>query len=228
MTRDWFRSTDWSREGAAEFERRLSRARPYNRAQYLRIQGLHLAESGNVDAARELWVRVLHDQGPSAEFQSYAALEHLADSYTADEPEQAEAFYRRLIAENPTMNGTSSLQHVKLAEVLIARGSDAALEEAIELLTQWVETDSPHFPNELFRWNLALIAAAEATGEDVVARAAAQRALQLADQGPVFPRHPSVGVVQADQATLHRLKRVATKRKRRLLARLARRERGTS
>ncbi|SER27501.1 tetratricopeptide repeat protein [Microlunatus flavus] len=197
MAEDWFRSTDWSREGADEFERRLARARPHNRAQYLRIKGLSVAAVGKVDAARELWVRVLDDQGPYARGQGYAALEHLADSYAVGDPRQAEAFYRRLISENPTMNGTSFMQHVKLAEVLIARGSNDALEEAIELLTQWMETGSPRFPSELFRWNLALIAAAEAAGDEVVAREAAQRALQLAEQGPVFPRHPGVGVVLA-------------------------------
>ena len=222
MTQEWFRSTDCSPEGAAEFERRLARARPHNRAAYLRIKGLSVAAAGNVAAARELWVRVLDDQGPYARAESHNAMEHLGDSYLTDDPEQAEAFYRRLIAENPTLNGGP---HLKLAEVLIARGTDEALEEASRLLTQWMETDSSRFPNELFRWNVALVAVADATGHAEVAQEAARRALQQVEQGSVFPRHPGVGVVEADQATLRRLRVLAAGRKPPLLPPLARRRR---
>ena len=80
MADDWFRSPDWSPIAQAEFEARLSRARPYNRAQYLRIKGLALAEAGEKRGARQLWERVLESTEELATTQQASALEHLGDS----------------------------------------------------------------------------------------------------------------------------------------------------
>jgi hypothetical protein len=96
---DWFRSPDWSEEAQADFERRLGRSRPHRRAQYLRIKGLALESAGEIDGARTLWLRVLDDVGEFASLQGYGAMEHLGDSYAATEPDLAEQYYRRLIAE---------------------------------------------------------------------------------------------------------------------------------
>jgi hypothetical protein len=61
----------------------------------------------------------------------------------------------------------------------------------------------------LLRWHLALIPIAQATGEKETARRAARTALDLANRGPVFPRHKTVGVVDADVRTLKRLRKLA-------------------
>lgn len=45
MSADWFRRTTWTPEDEREFRARLGRARPQNRAQYLRIQALSLIEA---------------------------------------------------------------------------------------------------------------------------------------------------------------------------------------
>lgn len=42
---DWYRRTNWNEEIAADFEARLARARPSNRAQYLSLQGYALLSS---------------------------------------------------------------------------------------------------------------------------------------------------------------------------------------
>lgn len=50
----------------------------------------------------------------------------------------AEHYCRRLLNEHPTANGTTALQQIKLAELLLDRGSEADLEEVDELLSRWV------------------------------------------------------------------------------------------
>jgi hypothetical protein len=210
VTEEWFRSPDWDAEAREDFERRLGRARAYNRPQYLRLKGLALAEAGEVEAARELWGRVLESTDDIGGLMQAGALEHLADSYADDDPSLAEHYYRRLLADQPSLNGTSATQHVKLAELLLERGSAADLDEAEELLTRWVDEARSPFPQTHFRRQLAAIRLAQARGDRPGAREAARQALDLAGRGPAFSRHPGVGVVRADEATLERLQRLAT------------------
>jgi hypothetical protein len=65
------------------------------------------------------------------------------------------------------------------------------------------------FDNQLFRWHLALIAAAGRLGDDQTMRRAARTALGLVGRDPQFARHPSVGVVEPDKRTLTWLRRIA-------------------
>ena len=209
MEDDWFRSQGWSETDRAEFEARIARSRKYNRAQYLRIKGLALRDAGEVAGARELWTRVLTDDGEFATMEGFTTLEHLGDSYVEDDPTLAEYYYRRLLNDNPALKSTTMTQHIKPAELLIQRGEEQDLHEAAELLIQWPEVAGIPFPTAHFRWNLAVIELAEKTGDRQTAVEAARRALELADRGPVFPRHKNVGVVDAEHQTLERLKRLA-------------------
>lgn len=209
MPDDWFRSPDWSTAARDDFEQRLRRARPANRAQYLRIKGLALAEADQVDGARELWLRVLDSTDELASVEKPGALEHLGDSYATEDSSLAERYYRRLLTEHPTGNGTTVTQHIKLAEILLERRSAKDLDEAAELLSHWANETHLPFPNAHFRWQLAAIRLAELTGDRGAAREAARRALDLAARGPVFPRHRTVGVVHADQRTMKKLRRLA-------------------
>lgn len=83
------------------------------------------------------------------------------------------------------------------------------MEEALALLNSFLERGTSQFPNVLFRWHLALIRIAQATGENQTVQRSARTALGLAEHGPVFPRHKTVGVVDADARTLRRLRKLA-------------------
>lgn len=209
MAEDWFRLPNWDDDARADFERRLARSRAYNRAQYLRIKGLALADAGETQAARELWQRVLDDDGEFVDVQAWSASEHLGDSYAGEDPEQAVRYYRRSMQGNERLNGTSATQPVKIAELLVRRGRTEDLAEASDLLSRWPDEAPLPFPNAHFRWNLAVIELAEKAGDRRAVREAARRALELADRGPVFPRHKTVGVVNADRRTIKRLERLA-------------------
>ncbi len=206
MEDEWYRSTDWSVKGREEFERRLSSARAYNRAQYLRIKGLHLLDAGEVEAARHLWERVLLSTDELAEGQRPSALEHLGDSFRDENADQAEHYYRRLLAEYPSLKGTTHTVEISLAELLIRKRQ---YDEALELLNSFLARGTSQFPNVLFRWHLVLIAIASALGERATVKRSAQNALELSERGPVFPRHKDVGIVRADRTTIRRLRRLA-------------------
>jgi len=164
VTDEWFRSPDWSAEAQKDFEARLARARPYNRAQYVRIKGLALHKAGERRGARELWERVLQSTEELATTQQASALEHLGDSYVGDNAAAAEDYYRRLLEEHPTLNGTSHTAEISLAELLIGKGNRDSMEEALALLNSFLERGTSQFPSVLFRWHLALISIAQATG----------------------------------------------------------------
>lgn len=200
MADDWFRGPDWTLADRDEYERRLSRARPNNRGQYLRIKGLALAEVGRVDDARALWQRVLAD--PGYQMERWATLEHLADAAVQDAPEEAGRLYRILLAENPTLNATTHMAEVRLAELCIAQGSPESLAEADALLVAWKENRSSPFPVNHFQWEVALARLGLAMGDVVAARDAARRALHYAEAAAPFPRHPGFGVVRADDGVL--------------------------
>lgn len=205
---DWFRSPDWSPDAQADFEARLRRAHVGNRTQYTRIKGLALRESGQIDAARALWRRIL-DNDMGHKFEQASTIEHLADSYVGSNPTVAEEYYRQLLAEHPTLNGTTATAEIALAELLIDKGGRANVDEALGHLDSFLERGTAQFPNVLFRWHLALIRIAQATGDHETVRRAANTALELAGRGPVFPRHKTVGVVDADAHTLKRLRKLA-------------------
>jgi tetratricopeptide (TPR) repeat protein len=209
VAEDWFRSPDWNAEARSEFERRLARARPHKRTQYLRIKGLSLHDAGEIDGARSLWVRVLEDDGEYAAVQQPSALEHLGDSCASNDPLAALDFYERSLEGVRLGRGTTCTQHIKMAELLLKEPTTSNLERASDLLARWPEETHVPFPNAHFQWNLAVIELAQAVGDRDAAQEAARRALDLAGRGPVFPRHKTVGIVKTDRRTMKRLARLA-------------------
>ncbi|MGH3470952.1 MAG: tetratricopeptide repeat protein [Nocardioidaceae bacterium] len=208
MAEEWFRSPEWTPQAQADFEARLARSRPHNRAQYLRIKGLALRDAGEIQGARALWERVIADETEHWP-QVSGALEHLGDSHRNEDPALAETYYRRIIADYPTLSGTTACVHLSLAELLLDRGDEASIDEAAKLLEAWIGRFSIPFPNAHFRFNLALIRAAQSLGDRETVTRAARTALGLATRGPVYPRQGDVGVVETDSKTLRRLKRLA-------------------
>lgn len=196
MADEWFRSPAWDVAGQAEFERRLGRARRTSRGQYLRIKGLALNVAGQVDAARSLWLRVLAD--PGFELERWSTLEHLADLDFDTHPIEAEARYRQLLTEDPSLNATTGMAEVRLAELLIRQESDASLKDAGDLLDAWQANRHSPFPANHFHWQLVRARWGEAAGNAEITREAATRAIELSQARSPFPRHPTFGVVQSD------------------------------
>jgi hypothetical protein len=207
VSEEWFRSPGWDETACEDFERRLARARVSNRPQYLRVKALALRDCGQSKAAKALLLRILDYPGVYA-FEVAFTNELLGDLASQDgDPALAEEYYRRVLQE-PSLNGTTGDVEVSLAELLIGEGG-ARTSEALELLNSWLARPGMKFDNQLFRWHLALIHAAEQTGDRNTVHKAANTALELAARGPQLPRHKDVGLVRPDASTLRRLRKLA-------------------
>lgn len=110
---DWFRSPTWNPDVAGTFEAELQRAHSWNRAQYLRIQGVHLVAQDSAEfraAGRALLARVVDSYSASEDsadrMKALAALESLADTLARDEEvTAARSAYREVlnrVASSPT------------------------------------------------------------------------------------------------------------------------------
>jgi hypothetical protein len=193
VSADWFRSPDWDDDTRADFEMRLGRARGYNRPQYLRIKALALRDAGLIEPARALLMQVA-EQPEVHGFEVAFAQELLGDlAVIRNEPVEAERFYRWVLAEHPSANGTSGNVEVSLAELLIDRNREPERSEAQALLTSWMDRPGLKFDHTLFRWHLALIAIAEQLGDQETTQRAARTALTLAGRGDSSPNTATSG-----------------------------------
>lgn len=202
VARDWYRSPDWDEPAQQDFEARLARARPHSRQEYLRIKALVLLEAGERQAAGYLLHRATEGVKDYWQSERVYAWELLGDMAAQDgDLDAAESLYRQVLAE-PSDSGTSGCVAISLASLLAHRGDRAQLQEALELLAAWNDGEPAFMPSQAFRWQVALAEVAVAYGDLKTAREAAQAALELAGMGPVWPRKPTVGVVDAEASTV--------------------------
>lgn len=210
---DWFRGPEADPRSMAEFEQRLARARPRNRAQYLRIKAIEIQtgtddpEAWNVSA--ELARRVLADD-PSG-FWAPGCHDLLGDYHRRRaEWDDALSHYESAIdLTAPSRSRSRGTEEVDMAEVLVTRGAPRDCERAIELLHSEPIVGRFHFHSTLFRINTTLARALQMLGLDPTSAAA--EALRLASiSEPQLMRHPTVGVVNADDATLTELRNLAS------------------
>ena len=209
MPTDWFRLPEWDAAARDDFERRLARARPYNRPQYLKIKAIALREAGQTDASQGLLHRALDDPN-IYDFEAAGVTELLGDlSRKAGDRADAEQKYRHVLATWPTMNGTSGSVEISLVEVLAEKQGNDAIDEGLRLLDTWLARPQLQFDSQLFRWHVALIRLSQRIGDEETVQRAATTALTLASRGPQLPRHKTVGLVTTDEATLHWLRNLA-------------------
>lgn len=195
---DWYRTPGWTLVDQEHFERKLRRAHKESRTQYLRIKGLALERAGVTDAARTLLLRAAVEAGKAYSEES-AALENLADSLFDDEPAESQRLLRRVIEVNPTLNGTSHMEEVHLAELLIRCGTPEALSEAGELLDSWDARGVGDFPAHLFKAAVARARWNEAIGETATAAEWAAYALELAEVDSPFKKAPGLAIQKLDE-----------------------------
>jgi hypothetical protein len=193
--RDWFRSPSWDPPTAADFERRLRRARPHNRAQYTRVQATYLLQAVDAvtrEAGRDLLRRVIDEYPDSIEAK--AAWEQLGDSLARDgrldEAEHALTVTLRLCqASRIGRSGTTGTTELRLAEVILAMGERGRVDEVVRLLDAAEPEVERHslFRDVVYRYLLARARAAH-TRRDPVARNLAHDALAVAaEKTPVIP-----------------------------------------
>ncbi|GAB4095426.1 hypothetical protein GCM10028787_09010 [Brachybacterium horti] len=206
---DWYRTPDWSLDDQEHFELKLRRAHQENRGQYLRIKGLSLESAGLTDAARSLFVRAAVEAGKDP-FEKSTAWENLADSVKLDDPELSERLLRRILEINPTLNFTTGMAEVHLADRLLRRRTPEALDEARELLDAWDERGEGRFSSQLFEAAVARARWCEATGDAAGASEWAAHALELAEIESPLANAPGLAVQDLDRDLADWLTRVAS------------------
>ena len=195
----WYRRTTWSPDDQRDFYARLKRSRSsFHKAQYLRIQALHLerdAEPPLPDAALNLLNELLTD---------YPDLSQLASAYwqkssccrtTGRYAEALEALQAALDAERsrPSVTTTAYLDY---GELVLQQNWSALYENALSLLGERVQ-DEP-FPILRFRSRVAAAMLCERLGRPLEAKEAAKAALAAAaaTESP-FRYHRNLGLVMS-------------------------------
>jgi tetratricopeptide (TPR) repeat protein len=207
---DWYRSTSWDEGAQREFEKRLGRARAHNRSQYIRIKATSLASVGELDGAQLLLERLLAEYGndqlqaPMARYQLGELLEQRGRL------DEAENEYRRVIEIHDETGRRYGLPELRLAELLLSRGSRLAYQDALAHLTR--ELPDMLLKSHRFRGATAVARMHRALGNHDEARVYAATALKIAQETqPLLPRHPSLDSDwYPDPETLSELRTLAT------------------
>ncbi|MEM9652314.1 MAG: hypothetical protein AAGA65_09480 [Actinomycetota bacterium] len=203
---EWFRSSDWSPLAKGDFEARLKRARPHNRAQYLRIKALALREAGETSGAVDLSQRIT-TQHADRQIEVAFAHELLGDlSRSTGDLRNAEVHYRASLLRSPDLSGTTGEVYIKLGEVVLESGSGDAHE--VEAL---LEDARPHLRlnSSALRFHVLAARFAYTIGYAARRRRSAGAALDLVGAPAQFSRHPTVGQVKAAPELLDELRTLA-------------------
>jgi hypothetical protein len=195
--RDWFRSSRWDEDIAAEFERRLARSRG-QRNQYLRLQGLHLCaqpDPGFREVGRRLLRRAI-DEAPSLR-DGHAArqllIQSLADEGELDLALKEHRVARAAVAGAENVHGILGTgDALALAEALLRRRKGGDLRTAARLLADFNARrldELPLFRSIKLRYALAHRDLNAAIGDEPLAREWAELASTLVDE-PLIPVRP--------------------------------------
>ncbi len=213
---DWYRATRWSPSVAEAFEARLRRAHKANRPEYLRIQGVCLSDSPRVEdqrAARALYTRAIEQATEQEDWFVLASAEgERAMLARADLDPVAEAtHWRRALDAQQRAKGSFSAYspELRLARVIAEVGWEHQLDEAETLLGAALR-DRIMFRDAQFVYAQARMRLAVLRERPDLAAAYAMGALALlADNRPMAPRHPEVGLIREVPEEIGEVERVA-------------------
>lgn len=211
----WYRSPDWDEPARAEFELRLARAKPYNRAQYRQMKAFALLDSRNrttENAGRAMLEEILADRDIGS-FERVTVHSLLgAHEHDAGRLEAAERHLRTALGLMATSNksGSTGIEEVRLAEILLGKGGRADLEEARDLLGRMGD---PTFQSSRFRMCVAGVRVSLGLGDRARAADWAVVALELAAATHSgLHNHPDLGLVKTDSRTRAWLTAIAAAR----------------
>lgn len=211
MSPDWYRSPSWNPEDRDHFEAKLARARPTSRAQYLRIQGVTLAEASDKrtrDLAGDLLERVIREYRDD-EFQVALAHADLGRWHRAAQRDEAAIrHYRTAVGKEAKIGNVDTGADLALAELLVKDESSPRAE--IRALLDRARENGLAFKSQRWRWLATDARLAASTGDAGGAAQSAREALQLLEvKEPDFPRHADLGHIDADRRTVKQLRQLA-------------------
>ena len=203
--REWFRMSEWSSTTEAEFERRLARARPASRAQYLRLQAFHLAEAGHHRAALALLDRCLALN--NRVHMAAAYLQRGQSELGVGNHSAALTSFRLCLEFERGLPNVRTSCWIEFPWYIVNAQRRDLYDEALAAIAS---NAAPSWPVERFRAETVRAFIADDRGDRDAARMFAEHALrEAAMSSSGFRNHPELGVVgdryAAAQARLRQL-----------------------
>lgn len=202
---DWFRRTTWSEVDRAEFFERLKRARGSgSKAQYLRIQALHLQQVGEpacLRAALELLQLMVADY-PEAIQLAQAHKQRAECLIAVGERDSGLLAYRDSLDAERKLPNVRTDAYIGFGELVMELGREDFYREVLDVMNEF-GTDEP-FPIQRYRSFAVRALAYEQLGQLQEARRCAESALDAAaaTESP-FRYHRRLGLVANQDTDVH-------------------------
>ena len=206
-SRDWYRRTTWSETDQAEFFARLNRSRSaFHKAQYLRIQALHLQEAGTpelIRAALTLLDKVENDY-PDSFDQASVYLQKATCRLALGNKTGAVDYFRKALQWQKVHTFVQTTASLAFAWMIVEHGLADLYDEALSVLDDYVESGHPVFAYQWYMLSAVRAVIAEERGYRDRARELARAALGFAAlKQSGFRYHPKVGLVQITDSPVH-------------------------
>ncbi|MBL7964205.1 MAG: tetratricopeptide repeat protein [Flavobacteriales bacterium] len=206
---DWFRKKSWSKEDELDFFQRLGRARKDGRAQYLKIQGIVLLETGDpklLDVAATLLQKVL-DEYPDDLFNKASVLDTLGDIEKRREDwAKAISFYEQALQVEQVFPQVKTQAYLNFSEIVVKTKSVAHYDRVKELIR--ARADAFLFPVEKYKAYSILAVISYFEGNEAHAK---EYALLADENGSATTSglnyHKHLGLVEKRDSLLDRLVR---------------------
>jgi tetratricopeptide (TPR) repeat protein len=196
MAADWFRKRSWSQEDQRDFWQRLARAREYNHAQYVFVQGYTLVEAGAQYRAEAiaLFDYVIDRFSDSITFVQ--ALSAKADClFSSGDTEGALIYYGQAIQRMRVKPNVQTWAWLEFAWIVATKELSDHYEATLDLLDEF-GSERQLFPVVAFRFFGCRALIHSACGRTDLAAGAARAALEAADKEVSGLRyHPKIGIV---------------------------------
>jgi tetratricopeptide (TPR) repeat protein len=207
----WYRKRTWTEQDRADFNTRLKRSRHSgNKAQYLRIQAVYLAEAGHHEIAIELLDRMFAEfperiQLAQAHAQKANSLAKLG------QPEAAIIEYRAALQAERNLPNVQTQAWLDFGWFVVEKELTDFYGEAQQVLQEFRDEKGLKFPASEYRYYAIQSLLANARGERAAAREYAMLALtEAAKKHSGLRYHPTVGLVGSEQGAFdNRLKALA-------------------
>jgi tetratricopeptide (TPR) repeat protein len=202
---DWFRRSTWTDADRLEFNSRLKRSRgANNKAQYLRIQALHLEEAGHHAGAIELLDRLFAEFPDSIDIAQ--AHHQKADSLARlGQAEAAIEEYRAALRREREFPNVRTNAWLDFGWFVVERQMTRLYDEVADVLNEFRDEGGLSFPAIEYRYAAIQAMLADARGETNLAREFAATALAGADKTHSGLRyHPTVGLVGSERDTFEK------------------------
>lgn len=153
MATDWYRCEFWTKAEEQLFFAKLSRARKDMRAQYLRIQAVHLVESGDLrllEVAESLLNMILTDY-PDDRLERSPALTMLGRIYRMREDnERALHYFKQAIDFEKEFPNVISGASLSFGEIVVEEDRTEWYEVVEEMLLEEIEKGGLIFPAQWY------------------------------------------------------------------------------